>query len=63
MGSESNFYKNGQVSIDYANQDDTDEDTVFGNQSEVRRQADVRLMDQSIRVKFDKDDESVMMSD
>ena len=31
----------GKVSIDYARDDDTEGDTVFGNQSEVRRQADV----------------------
>ena len=43
QGSEFQSYHGmtGKVSIDYARDDDTEGDTVFGNQSEVRRQAEV----------------------
>jgi len=52
IGSEkSNFLmQDSKVSIEYHNPDDTDEDTVFGNQSEVRRQGDVKLLGKSTKV-------------
>ena len=61
IGSEkSNFMiHDSKVSIEYHNPDDTDEDTVFGNQSEVRRQGDVKLMGKSTKVQIDREDDSV----
>ena len=35
--------------------DETEEDTIFGNKSEVRRQGDVRVHDGVIKVSLDAD--------